>query len=72
MAAVGGPEAVFTVLGVTLLTIPQVCDYLGVSRSTWQKWRARRIGPAAIRLPNGELRIRQDELGSWLLAREVE
>jgi len=71
MAACGGSGAVSTVLRMTLLTIPQVCDQFGISRSTFEKWRARRIGPAAIVLPNGSVRIRQDELDSWLLSREV-
>lgn len=60
-----------TVDGMALLTVPEVCAELGVSRSTWEKWRARRVGPAVIKLPNGELRIRQAELESWLLTREA-
>jgi predicted DNA-binding transcriptional regulator AlpA len=54
-----------------LLSVAQVCDELGVSRSTWEKWRARRVAPVAIRLPNGDLRVRRSELVSWLLEREA-
>jgi predicted DNA-binding transcriptional regulator AlpA len=70
-AAGGGSGRMSTVLRMILLTISQVCEQLDISRSTFEKWRARRIGPSAIVLPNGSLRIRQDELESWLLSREV-
>ena len=53
------------------MTVADVCDNLGISRSTWDKWRQRRRGPQAIRLPNGELRIRRSEFESWLLSLEV-
>lgn len=53
------------------MTVADVCDTLDISRSTWDKWRQRRIGPQAIRLPNGELRIRRNEFESWLLSLEV-
>lgn len=57
-----------TVLAMSLLKVSDVCAELGISRSTWEKWRARRVGPVAIRLPNGELRIQREELESWLLS----
>jgi predicted DNA-binding transcriptional regulator AlpA len=68
---IGVFEHVSTVLAMNLLKVSDVCAELGISRSTWEKWRARRIGPAAIRLPNGELRIRRAELESWLLSCQV-
>jgi predicted DNA-binding transcriptional regulator AlpA len=65
-------EKVGTVQGMeALLTVAEVCDELKISRSTWDKWRARRLGPVAVRLPNGELRVRRSELDSWLLSREA-
>lgn len=54
-----------------LLTVPEVLEELGVSRSTWEKWRARNVTPAVVVLPNGQLRVRRSELESWLLAREA-
>lgn len=53
-----------------LLTVDEVLAALAVSRSTWEKWRARRIGPRTITLPNGQLRVRRAELDDWLSARE--
>ncbi|MEU6319219.1 helix-turn-helix domain-containing protein [Streptomyces sp. NPDC047009] len=50
-----------------LLTVRQVLDELGgISRRTFYRWRALRIAPACIRLPNGELRVRRDVLNDWL------
>ena len=49
-----------------LMTVEQVCDYLEVSRDTWDKWRAKGTGPRARRLPNGSLRISEDDLAVWV------
>lgn len=54
----------------TFLTIAEVCDELGVSRSTYYDWRAARKGPHSVKLPNGEVRVRRDELEEWLRALE--
>ena len=48
------------------MTVEQVCDYLEVSRDTWDKWRAKGTGPRARRLPNGSLRISEDDLAVWV------
>ncbi|WP_405143828.1 helix-turn-helix domain-containing protein [Sphaerisporangium sp. NBC_01403] len=52
------------------LTVPQVCAELGISRSTFYDWRAKRRAPKCITLPNGSLRIRRAELERWLAAHE--
>ena len=39
---------------------------LRVSRSTWFYWRQTGKAPRAIKLPNGELRIRRSALREWL------
>ncbi|GAA4593747.1 hypothetical protein GCM10023194_58810 [Planotetraspora phitsanulokensis] len=52
------------------LTVPQVCDELGISRSTFYEWRAKRRAPKCITLPNGSLRVRRTELDRWLDDRE--
>jgi predicted DNA-binding transcriptional regulator AlpA len=49
-----------------LLTVPEVLAELRVSRSTWFYWRQIGKGPRAIKLPNGELRIRRSALHEWL------
>lgn len=53
-------------MATPLLTVPEVCERLGISRSTWDKWRAKGTGPDVIRLPNGSLRVTEAELSSWL------
>ena len=52
------------------LTIPDVCDELGISRSTFYDWRAARKAPRCIKLPNGGIRIRRADLDTWLQSHE--
>lgn len=59
-------------LGGELLTVAQVLDELGIPRRTWQRWRELGVGPACIRLPNRELRVRRDVLTVWLASMEEE
>lgn len=48
------------------MTLPEVCDELGVARSTIDDWRATGRGPQFVRLPNGQLRIRRADFDAWL------
>jgi excisionase family DNA binding protein len=48
------------------LTIADLCDELGVARSTFYDWRAAKKAPRCIKLPNGEIRIRRADLERWL------
>ena len=48
------------------LTVAEVCDELGIGRSTFYEWRAKRKAPRCIKLPNGEIRIRRADLDRWL------
>ncbi|WP_088285427.1 helix-turn-helix domain-containing protein [Kineosporia sp. A_224] len=48
------------------LTVSDLCEELGVARSTFYDWRAKGRAPKCIKLPNGDLRIRRDELDRWL------
>lgn len=50
------------------LTVEQVCNELQVARSTFYQWRQVGKAPRCIRLPNGAIRIRRDELEAWLAA----
>jgi excisionase family DNA binding protein len=52
------------------LTVAELCAELGVSRSTFYEWRAKKRAPRCIKLPNGDLRIRRVELDRWLDAHE--
>jgi excisionase family DNA binding protein len=49
-----------------LLTIDEVCAYLQVSKSTFNKWRMTERAPRCHRFPNGSLRIRQADLDEWI------
>ena len=48
------------------LTIAQLCNELGISRSTFYEWRAKGRAPRCIKLPNGQIRIRRAEFDRWL------
>jgi excisionase family DNA binding protein len=49
-----------------LLTLAEVCEELGIARSTFYDWRAKNRAPKCHKLPNGDLRIRRTELERWL------
>jgi predicted site-specific integrase-resolvase len=49
------------------MTVREVLAELnGVSRDTFYRWRQLGVAPPAIRLPNGELRIKRAEFVRWL------
>jgi len=48
------------------LTVEQVCEDLGIARSTFYEWRAKRKAPPCVKRPNGALRIRRVEYERWL------
>jgi len=52
------------------LTLAEVCEDLGIARSTFYEWRAKGRAPKCIKLPNGDLRIRRSEYERWLTAHE--
>ena len=52
------------------VTIAELCDELGIARSTFYDWRAKGASPRCMKLPNGELRIRRIDLESWLTTLE--
>jgi predicted DNA-binding transcriptional regulator AlpA len=41
-------------------------ELVGVSRRTFNRWREMGTAPQAIKLPNGQLRMRQGDVESWL------
>ena len=48
------------------MTVAEVLAELNIGRGTWEKWRQRDVGPHAVKLPNGQLRIRRSVLDEWL------
>ncbi|PKW10042.1 transcriptional regulator, AlpA family [Streptomyces sp. 1222.5] len=52
------------------MTVQEVITDLKVAPSTFYRWRQLDIGPRAIKLPNGDVRIRRSEYERWLAERE--
>jgi predicted DNA-binding transcriptional regulator AlpA len=52
------------------LTVAEICADLGISPRTFYEWRAKRIAPRCMTLPNGSLRVRRSEYQRWLASRE--
>lgn len=48
------------------MTVAEFCEEMGVSRSTFDDWRAKRRAPKCVRIPNGSLRIRRTDFEDWL------
>lgn len=48
------------------LTISEFCEEMGISRSTFDDWRAKERAPKCLRLPNGSLRIRRTDFETWI------
>jgi excisionase family DNA binding protein len=53
---------------VVQLTVDQLCEELQVARSTFYQWRQVGKAPRCVRLPNGAIRVRRDDLDAWLAA----
>lgn len=49
-----------------LLSVADICTELKISRRTFYRWRELRIGPEAIKLPNGEIRVPRSMFAAWL------
>ncbi|MFC9253581.1 helix-turn-helix transcriptional regulator [Amycolatopsis thailandensis] len=54
----------------TLLSTPELCDFLGISRDTLYEWREINTAPPAIKLPNGHLRFALSAVREWLNGRQ--
>ena len=52
------------------LSISDVCEELGVARSTFYQWRQLGKAPRCIKLPNGEIRVRRADFDTWLTSCE--
>jgi excisionase family DNA binding protein len=48
------------------LTVRDICEELGVARSTFYDWRAAHKAPPCLKLPNGDLRIKRSDFDRWL------
>jgi predicted DNA-binding transcriptional regulator AlpA len=52
------------------LKVAEICSELGIARSTFYDWRAKKAAPPRVKLPNGELRVRRSDFGAWLDTRQ--
>ncbi|MYT24533.1 helix-turn-helix domain-containing protein [Streptomyces sp. SID7760] len=52
------------------MTAEEVIADLRVAPSTFYRWRQLGKAPRAIKLPNGDMRIRRSEYERWLSERE--
>lgn len=48
------------------LKLAEVLDELGMSRAAFYRMRARGRSPRLLKLPNGQIRVRRQDLDSWL------
>jgi predicted DNA-binding transcriptional regulator AlpA len=53
-----------------MLKLPEVLSELGMSRAAFYRMRARGKGPRLIKLPNGQIRVRRNDLDNWLASYE--
>lgn len=49
-----------------MLKLPEVLDEIGMSRAAFYRMRARGQAPRLVKLPNGHLRVRRNDLDDWL------
>ena len=50
----------------TWLSVGDICERLGVSPRTFEKWHYKGVGPRMVKLPNRTLRCREDWYEDWL------
>jgi predicted DNA-binding transcriptional regulator AlpA len=53
-----------------LLTLAEVLAELDVPKSTFFRWKAIGKAPRTIKYPNGSLRVRRNDLDTWLTEHE--
>jgi predicted DNA-binding transcriptional regulator AlpA len=48
------------------MTLQEVFDELGISKSTWNDWKNKGRTPKFFKLPNGQVRVRRSDFEKWL------
>ncbi|SDD94120.1 helix-turn-helix transcriptional regulator [Glycomyces harbinensis] len=54
-----------------LMTLQEVYDELGISKSTWNDWKNKGRAPKHFKLPNGQVRVRRADYDKWLATLEL-
>jgi excisionase family DNA binding protein len=49
-----------------LMTLQEVYEELGISKSTWNDWKNKGRTPRFFKLPNNQVRIKRAEFEKWL------
>ncbi len=49
-----------------LITLNELLEIVGVSRSTFEKWRSKSMAPRTYKLPSGGLRFKLSDVEDWL------
>ncbi|MEU6216695.1 helix-turn-helix domain-containing protein [Streptomyces sp. NPDC047022] len=49
-----------------MLKLPEVLEEIDMSRAAFYRMRARGLAPRLVKLPNGHLRVRRNDLDDWL------
>ncbi|MEU7528981.1 helix-turn-helix domain-containing protein [Saccharothrix sp. NPDC042600] len=53
------------------MTVDEFCRAMGIARSTFNDWKAKKRAPRVRKLPNGKLRIDRSDIQAWYDALEV-
>ncbi|WP_091037496.1 helix-turn-helix transcriptional regulator [Glycomyces harbinensis] len=53
------------------MTLQEVYDELGISKSTWNDWKNKGRAPKHFKLPNGQVRVRRADYDKWLATLEL-
>ncbi|WP_107393227.1 helix-turn-helix transcriptional regulator [Streptomyces agglomeratus] len=48
-----------------MLKLPEVLEEIGMSRAAFYRMRARGDAPRLRKLPNGQIRVRRQDLDAW-------
>jgi predicted DNA-binding transcriptional regulator AlpA len=48
------------------MTLQEVYDELGISKSTWNDWKNKGRTPRFIKLPNNQVRVKRADFEKWL------
>lgn len=71
LRATSGPNLADTLAG-TWMSLDEVCELLGETRSTLDKWRARGAFPAGVRKPNRRVMFRREDVASFIESLEAD
>jgi len=48
------------------ISLPEALEIMGVSRSTFDRWRRQQVAPKHYTLPGGTIHFEESELYAWI------